>query len=76
MTIKIWIRLPNLSNKGEELVKTCIRELKSCLKANVEFVTLYDTKKSAMLCSVKDKIHNHQKSNVIYTIKYPACGEN
>ena len=28
-----------------------------------------------MFCSVKDKISAHQKSNVIYTIKCPGCGE-
>ena len=52
--IKIWIHLPYLSNKGEELVKTCIRKLKLHFKANVKFVTLCDTKKSVMVCSVKD----------------------
>ena len=72
---KIWIRLPYLGNKGEELVKTCIRKLKRCFKTNVIFVTLYDTTKCAMFCSVKDKIPTHQKSNVIYTIKCPGCGE-
>ena len=46
--IKIWTRLPYLGNKGEELVKTCIRKLKRCFKTNVKFVTLYDTKKRAM----------------------------
>ena len=29
----------------------------------------------AMFCSVKDKIPTHQKSNVIYSIKFPGCGE-
>ena len=43
MAIKIWIRLPYLGNKGEELVKTCIRKLKRCFKTNVKFVILYDT---------------------------------
>ena len=35
--IKIWIRLPYLGNKGEELVKTCIRKLKRCFKTNARF---------------------------------------
>ena len=74
--IKIWIRLPYQGNKGEELVKTCMRKLKRCFKTNVKFFTLYDTKTCAMFCSVKDKIPTHQKSNVIYTIKCPGCGEN
>ena len=73
--IKIWIHLRYLGNKGEELVKTCIHKLKRCFKTNVKFVTLYDTKKCAMFYSVKDKNLTHQKSNVIYTIKCPGCGE-
>ena len=28
-----------------------------------------------MFYSVKDKIPTHQRSNVIYTIKCPGCGE-
>ena len=50
MAIKIWIRLPYLGNKGEELVKTYIRKLKRCFKTNVKFVSLYDTKTSALFC--------------------------
>ena len=73
--IQIWIRLPYLGNKGEELVKTWVRKLTRCFKTNVKFVTLYDTKKCSRFCSVKNKISTHQKSNVIYTIKCPWCGE-
>ena len=73
MAIKIWICLPYLGNEGEELLKTCIRKLKRCFKSKVKFVTLYDTKKCAMFCSVEDKIPTHQKSNVIYIIKCPGC---
>ena len=69
--LKTWIRLPYLDKKGESFVKTCIRKLKT----NVKFVTLYETKKCAMFCSVKDKIPSHQKSNVTYTIKCPGCRE-
>ena len=28
-----------------------------------------------MFCSVRDNIHTHQKSNIIYTTKCPGCGE-
>ena len=73
--IKIWIPLPYLGNKGEELVKTCVRKLKHRFKTNVKFVTLYDTKKCVLFCFVKDKIPTHQRFNVIYTIKCPGYGE-
>ena len=75
IAIQIWIRLPYLGNKGEELVKTCMHKLKRCFKSNVKFVTLYDTRKCAMSCFVKDKIPTHQISNVIFTIKCVGCSE-
>ena len=63
----------------EDVLKTPvsagIRKLKRCFKANVKFVTLYNSKKCEMFCSVKDKIPTYQKSNVIYTIKCPGYGE-
>ena len=40
-----FVYLNNKGNKGEELAKICIRKLKHCLKINVKFVPLYDTKK-------------------------------
>ena len=69
--IKIWFRVPYLGSKGEGLAKSCIQKLKRCVKTNVKFVILYDTKKSAMFCSAKDKIPTHQKSNVVYSIRCP-----
>ena len=72
---KIWICLPYLGNKGEELVKTCISKLKRCFKSNVKSVTLHDTKKYAMFCFIKDRIPTHRISNVIFTIKCAGCSE-
>ena len=28
-----------------------------------------------MFCSAKDKIPTHQKSNVVYSIRCPGCGD-
>ena len=76
--LKIWIPLPYFNNKGEELVKTCIRNLKRCFKTNVKFATLYDTEKCAIFCSVKDKIPTchilPQNPGWIHPGKFP--GEN
>ena len=76
--LKIWIPLPYFNNKGEKLVKTCIRNLKRCFKTNVKFVTLYGTKKCAIFCSVKDKIPTYhilpQYPGLIHPGKFP--GEN
>ena len=73
--IKIWIGLPYLGNKGEDLVKTLIRKLNRCFETNIKFVTLSDTKKCAMFCYVKDNIPTHHKCNVIYTMKCAGCGK-
>ena len=72
--IKICFRVPYLGSKGEGLVKSCIQKLKRCVKTNVKFVVLYNTKKSAMFCSAKDKIPTYQKS-VVYSIRCPGCGD-
>ena len=76
--LKIWIPLPYFNNKGEELVKICIRNLKRCFKTNVKFATLYDTEKCAIFCSVKDKIPTchilPQNPGWIHPGKFP--GEN
>ena len=72
--IKIWIRLPYLDNKDEERIKTFIRKLKHCFKTNFKIAILYNTK-CTMVCSVKDRIPTHQKSNVIYQINFPGCGK-
>ena len=37
---------------------------------------IYTTTKISDLCSVKDKIPEEQKCDVIYNIKCPGCGEN
>lgn len=73
--VKIWIRLSFCSNNGEKLLKTCTHRLKRCFKANVKFVTPYDTKKCTLFCSKKDKIPIHQKSNTVYIIKCPEYDE-
>ena len=49
--------------------------MKRCVKTNEKFVILYDTKKIAMFCSAKDKIPTYQKSNVLYSIRCPGCGD-
>ena len=52
----IWINLPYLGKKGEELTNSLIRKLKRSFKENVELKTIYKTIKSSMFCKTKDNI--------------------
>lgn len=73
--IEIFIRPPYAGIKGEQLVKTLIRKMKRFLKRNVKFSVTYETKKLSYFCNNKDKIHDHQKHNIVYEIICPGCGE-
>ena len=69
----IWINLPYLGKKGEQLTNSLIRKLKRSFKENNRFKTVYKTKKLSMFCTTKDSISAEQKSNVIYEITCPSC---
>ena len=69
----VWLHLPYLGNKGEQLTNSLIRKLKRCFKENVKFNTIYKTNKLAMFCNTKDSISIDQKANVIYKITCPGC---
>ena len=64
----IWINLPYLGKKGEQLTNSLIRKLKRSFKENIKFKTVYKTNKLSMFCNTKDSISAEQKSNVIYGI--------
>ena len=59
----IWINLPYLGKKGEQLTNSLIRKLKRSFKERVKLKTTY---KLSMFSNVN-------KSNVIYRITYPGC---
>ena len=71
---EIFFRLPYTGSKGEQLVTHCLMKIKRCLKINVKFVVIYDTKKISFYCNVKDKFPHEQKNNIIYRITCPDCG--
>ena len=68
----IWIRLPYIGNKGEHLLKQCIRKLKRNCNTDIKFVILYNTEKISYYCTIKDKTPLAQKSSVIYQITCPG----
>ena len=72
---KVYIKICYAGEHGEHLLKSCVKKLKRFTKKNIRFVTLFQTKKLSMFCPTKDKILNLQKSNVIYKLVCPGCGE-
>ena len=71
----IWLNIPYAGSKGETLVKCLTRKLRRYLKKNTRIVVRYKSKYLSFLCSTKDKVPLEQKSNVIYEIQCPGCGE-
>ena len=69
----IWINLPYLGKRGEQLTNSLMRKLKRSFKENIKFRTVYKTNKLSMFCNTKDSISAEQKSNVIYRITYLGC---
>ena len=69
----IWIRVPYSGEKGKQLVWSLTKKIKRSLKLDVKFKIFHQCKKLSMFCSAKDKIHDIQKSNVIYKIRCPGC---
>ena len=69
----IWINVPYLGKKGEQLTKSFTRKLNRSFKENMKFKTVYKTNKLSMFCNTKDVISAEQKSNVIYRITCPGC---
>ena len=69
----IWVYLPYLRKKGEQLANFLIRKLMRSFKKNVKLKTIYKTNKLSMFCKTKDNISVEQKSNVIYRITCPGC---
>ena len=70
---KIWLRLPYLGKQGEFLVRNLIKKLRRNLKVKVNFVVIYQTKKTAFFASNKDKIPDLSRNNIIYEITCPGC---
>ena len=69
----IWINLPYLGKKGEQLMSSVIRKLKRSFKENVKFKAVYKTNMLSMFYNTKDSISVEQKSNVVYRIRCPGC---
>ena len=47
----IWINLPYLGKRGEQLTNSLIRKLKRSFKENIKFKTVYKTNQLSMFCN-------------------------
>ena len=73
----IWLNFPYVGQKGEQLVKSFIKKLRRFIKpdVNVRFRTRFTTKKLSCFTNVKDPTPFLNRSNVVYEITCPGCGD-
>ena len=71
----IYMKIPYMGPEGDKLVKTLKRKLRYNVSRKLSVRVVYTTTKISDLCSVKDKIPEQQKNNIIYNINCPGCGE-
>ena len=70
------LKIPYMGPEGDKLVKTLKKKIQRNLSERLNIRVIYMTNKLSNFCSEKDKIPEGQRSNVIYKIKCPGCGEN
>ena len=74
----LWINLPYIGSTGENLVKAFKKKFRSVLnpKKKVKINTFFKTTQLTNFTSTKDKVALLMKSNVVYEVSCPGCGEN
>ena len=74
-SLDVFIKIPYADEKGEQLLRGRLRKLRRFTKKNTRFIFLFQTKELSMFCPTKDKVSSLLKSNVIYKLVCPGCGE-
>ena len=72
---KIWIKIPYLGNRGENIIKTCTSKIQRFLTKPIKFLIIYDTKRISFFVSNKDKLPPLSRSNLVYEVSCPGCGK-
>ena len=62
----IWIKIPYLSGKGDQLLKSLKTKLKHHLTTEVKFRIIHYTQKLSFYTNMKDQIPKLMKSYVVY----------
>ncbi len=72
----LWLKMPYIGTKGEQLLRGLKRKLLRCLNVNVLIRTRITTTELDMLTNAKDKVPKPNKSNVVYEFTCPKCNIN
>ena len=74
----IYVNLPYLGTKQEQLVKSCLHKFRKCFKKEkmVHFKVLYNTNKISYYTNTKDRTPLLIRSSVVYEFKCPGCKAN
>ena len=70
--VEIWFRIPYYGEKGENLLKSCIKKLKRYMKkeSNVSFKVIYDTVNLSQTAKIK---YRHLTNHLSYNFFLPRC---
>ena len=73
--VKIFTDLEFSGNRGDRIVKNCVKKLYKCFKkeVTVKFVLHYQTTKLSYFTNTKDKTPFLSQSSVIYKFVCPGC---
>ena len=69
----IWIKIPYLGDKGDQLLKSLKTKLKHHLTTEVTFRIIQSTQKLTFYTNMKDQIPKLMKSYVVYQFDCPGC---
>ena len=73
-TPTLWLEMPYIGHKGEQLLRGLKKKLKRCLNiSDVRIVTRTTTTKLNMFTNMKDKTPKENKSNVVYEFTCQKC---
>ena len=69
----LWLEMPYIGTKGEQLLRGFKKKLLRCLNINVQIKTRITTTKLNLFTNTKDKVPKQNKSNVVYEFTCPKC---
>ena len=69
----ICIKVPNLGDKGDQLLKLLKAKLKHHFTKEAKFKIIQSTQKLSFYTSMKDQIPKLMKSYVVYQLNCPGC---
>ena len=71
----IWIKIPYLGDKGDQLLKLLKAKLEHHFTKEVRFRIIQSTQKLSFYTNMKDQIPKLMKSCVVYQLNCPGCND-